>query len=39
MEGIEKCARMQPNHAAELIGYGVEDGKQYWLFKNSWGEE
>lgn len=27
------------NHAVTIIGYGVSDeGKKYWLIKNSWGE-
>ncbi|CAH8295146.1 unnamed protein product [Eruca vesicaria subsp. sativa] len=28
-----------PNHAVAIIGYGVsEEGINYWLLKNSWGE-
>jgi len=27
-----------PTHAVTLIGYGTEDGKDYWLLKNSWGD-
>jgi len=26
-------------HAVEMIGFGVEDGEEYWLVKNSWNEE
>lgn len=25
------------NHIVELLGYGRQDGKPYWLVKNSWG--
>ena len=25
-------------HAVEILGWGVEDGKDYWLCKNSWGD-
>lgn len=26
-------------HAVEMIGWGTEDGEDYWLIKNSWNEE
>lgn len=27
------------NHAVVVIGYGEADGTDYWLIRNSWGEE
>lgn len=27
------------DHAMTIVGYGVEDGKQYWLVRNSWSED
>lgn len=32
----ESCGS-QVNHSAAIVGYGNEDGQEYWIFKNSWG--
>ena len=32
----EQCG-ITLDHAITAVGYGVEDGKQYYLVRNSWG--
>ena len=33
------CSSSRIGHAVGLVGYGAEDGREFWIVRNSWGEE
>lgn len=35
----KNCPIDQPTHSVLVVGYGVENGVDYWIMKNSWGTE
>ena len=39
MEGEEGCGTAHKDHQALVVGYGTDDGTEFWIVKNSWGTD
>lgn len=34
----DKSGAVEPNHVVSVVGYGIEDGENYWFVRNTVGE-